>query len=261
MPLTRSVGDLTVTALDDAEAPHFDRREDAIPAATHTDWAAADEIDPGARTADGRWWLRFRSFAIRYGEGPVTLVDAGIGPAGAPAGPWAEVPGRLPEDLAAAGIATADVAAIVLTHLHSDHVGWALPGWTPFPHARVVVQRADVEAFAAARGDDLLAEPDRLHVLDGDADLGPGVRAVATPGHTPGHQCVLVSAADERMLISGDLFVHAVQLLDPELAYRYDADADQGRVTRRALLREAGAASASWLAPSHLGEPFWRTGK
>jgi glyoxylase-like metal-dependent hydrolase (beta-lactamase superfamily II) len=171
------------------------------------------------------------------------------------------VPGRLPEDLAAAGIATADVAAIVLTHLHSDHVGWALPGWTPFPHARVVVQRADVEAFAAARGDDLLAEPDRLHVLDGDADLGPGVRAVATPGHTPGHQCVLVSAADERMLISGDLFVHAVQLLDPELAYRYDADADQGRVTRRALLREAGAASASWLAPSHLGEPFWRTGK
>jgi glyoxylase-like metal-dependent hydrolase (beta-lactamase superfamily II) len=74
----------------------------------------------------------------------VILVDAGIGPAGAPAGPWAEVPGRLPKD-------------------------WA-------------------------RGGDLLAEPDLLHVLDGDADLGHGVRATATPGHTPGYQCVLVSA-------------------------------------------------------------------
>ena len=82
MPFSRAVGPLTVIALDEADGPHFDRREDALPEATSTDWAAADLRDPAARAADGRWWLRFWTYAIRYGEGPVTLVDAGIGPAG-----------------------------------------------------------------------------------------------------------------------------------------------------------------------------------
>jgi hypothetical protein len=47
MAVSRMLGDLTVLALDDAEAPHFDRREDAIPDATPQDWAAADAFDPG----------------------------------------------------------------------------------------------------------------------------------------------------------------------------------------------------------------------
>jgi glyoxylase-like metal-dependent hydrolase (beta-lactamase superfamily II) len=255
MAVSRRLGELSVIALDDAEAAHFDRREDAIPDATPQDWAAADAFDPGSLTADGRWWLRFRSFAIRYGDGPVTLVDAGIGPPGAP-GAWESVSGGLPDELAAAGIAPGDVTAIVLTHLHSDHIGWALPPWTPFPHARLVVQRADVESFGPLLSDTLLADPDRLDILDGDADLGNGIRAVATPGHTPGHQCVVVTAGDERLAITGDLFVHAVQYLRPELAYSHDMDAARARESRARLL----AGPRSWLAPSHSGEPFVLTG-
>jgi glyoxylase-like metal-dependent hydrolase (beta-lactamase superfamily II) len=255
MLLSRTLGELTVIALTDAEAAHFDRREDAVPAATPQDWAAADAVDPGSLAADGRWWLRFRSFAIRYADGLVTLVDAGVGPPGAP-GAWESVPGRLPDDLAAAGIAPDDVTAVVLTHLHSDHIGWALPAWTPFPQARLVVQRADVEAFGELLGDSLLADPARLDILDGDADLGNGTRAVATPGHTPGHQCVIVSAGAEQLAITGDLFVHAVQMIRPELAYTHDMDAERARESRTKLL----ATPASWLAPSHLGDPFVRTG-
>ena len=201
--------------------------------------------------------MRFRSFAIRYGDGPVTLVDAGIGPAGAPARSWAPVPGRLPDELAAAGIAPGDVTAIVLTHLHSDHIGWAMPGSTPFTEARVVVPRADLAAFAELREADLftpLREVGRLDVVDGDAQISPGVRVVATPGHTPGHQCVLVESGDERLLVTGDLLVHAVQLLYPELTYGHDMDGDQARDSRVAMLSRGFE-----LASSHLGAPFGRT--
>jgi glyoxylase-like metal-dependent hydrolase (beta-lactamase superfamily II) len=249
MHVRRRVGELTVTALDDGAAVHFDAREDAIPGATAADWDAADALDPGGRTPGGGLWLHFRCFAVRRGDGPVTLVDAGVGPAGAP-GAWGGVPGRLPDDLAAAGIAAGDVTTIVLTHLHSDHIGWASPLSTPFPQARIVAQRADVAAFPEA---DLPAG--RLDVVDGDATVGPGVRVVATPGHTPGHQCVVVSAGGERLAVTGDLFVHAVQFLRPELAYAHDMDAARARRSRTEFLREGGL----WVGAAHPGQPFLRT--
>ncbi|MFI7546418.1 MBL fold metallo-hydrolase [Actinoplanes sp. NPDC049599] len=263
MSAIRKIGPLTVIALQDAEGPHFDRREDALPEATAAQWAAADARDPAARAADGRWWLRFRSFAIRYGEsGPVTLVDAGIGPAHSLAADWAPVPGHLPAELAAAGIRPAEVEAIVLTHLHTDHIGWAVPADSPFTEAQVIVQQAEVDAFAAARQQDTLLRPlreqGRLRVVSGDTRLGEGVRIVSTPGHTPGHQSVLVESGAESMLITGDLLVHAVQLIDPGLAYGHDMDTDLARESREAALATA-ATRDSWLAVSHLGQPYCLT--
>jgi glyoxylase-like metal-dependent hydrolase (beta-lactamase superfamily II) len=254
---------LTVTALQDAEGPFFLPRAEAFPDATAEQWAAADALDPAAVTADGEWWLRFRSYAIRYDDGPVTLVDAGIGPAGSLAADWAPVPGRLPDELAAAGIDPADVSAIVLTHLHNDHMGWAVPRDSPFTEARVVVQQADLDLYAAKRTEagqyDLLIEPlreqERLQILDGDADLAPGIRVIATPGHTPGHQSVLATDGDDSVLVTGDLLVHAIQLLHPDVAYASDLDPALARKSRRHALTEA-AARGSRLAVSHLGVAF-----
>jgi glyoxylase-like metal-dependent hydrolase (beta-lactamase superfamily II) len=182
-------------------------------------------------------------------------VDAGVGPVGSPASDWAPVPGRLPDELAAADIEPADVAAIVLTHLHSDHIGCAVPRDSPFTAARVVVPRADVEAWTAARGDDdPLVEPlraeGRLQEVEGDVELGPGLRLVATPGHTPGHQSVLV---EDGLLLTGDLLVHALQLLHPDVAYAYEADPELARRSRRQWL-ERGLD----LGTSHLGTAFVR---
>ncbi|SNY51688.1 MBL fold metallo-hydrolase [Paractinoplanes atraurantiacus] len=259
MPVTHAVGRLTVIALEDAEGPFFMPRAEAFPDATAEQWAAADAADPAAVTAEGEWWLRFRSYAVRAGDGPVTLVDAGIGPAGSLAADWAPVPGRLPGELAAAGIDPAEVETIVLTHLHNDHMGWAVPRDSPFTAARVVVQRADVALYEANRDQagqfDLLVEPlraeGRLHELDGDLALAPGIRVVATPGHTPGHQSVLVEDGDDSLLVAGDMLVHAIQLLHPELAYASDFDPAQARATRQRALKAVKA-----VAVSHLGEAF-----
>ncbi|MET3427176.1 glyoxylase-like metal-dependent hydrolase (beta-lactamase superfamily II) [Actinoplanes tereljensis] len=265
MPLTHTVGQLTVTALQDAEGPFPDTRQESFPDATAEQWAAADALDPAARGAGGEWWLRYRSYAIRHGDGPVTLVDAGIGPAGSLAADWAPVPGHLPDELAAAGIAPSEVSAIVLTHLHNDHMGWAVPRDSPFKRARVIVQQADVDAYRANRDHagqyDLLIEPllaqGRLQVLDGDHAVCAGVRVVATPGHTPGHQTVLVEDGDDSLLVTGDLLVHAIQLLYPELAYASDMDPGRAHASRAKALA-AAVARGTTLAVSHLGPAFHR---
>jgi glyoxylase-like metal-dependent hydrolase (beta-lactamase superfamily II) len=251
-----------VLALTDASGPFFQPRAAAFPAATAADWALADRIDPAAAGADGGWLLDFRCFALRV-AGRVLLVDAGIGPAGAPASSWAPAPGRLPDELAAAGIRPADVSTVVLTHLHSDHSGWSVDaaGTPTFPNARHVVQGAETGWLAARRSPlgALVVEPLRraglLDEVSGPVDLGGGITAVPTPGHTPGHQSVVVEHAGEQLVITGDVLVHAVQLADPDLAYAHEDDRDTARRTRRAVLARARDRHAL-LATAHLRQPF-----
>jgi glyoxylase-like metal-dependent hydrolase (beta-lactamase superfamily II) len=259
VPLTRHFGPVAVTALADAEGPHFQTRAEALPDATAEQWGRADRLDPGA-ARDGRWWLRFRCFALRLPSGRTILVDAGIGNADAPARTWAPVPGGLPAELAAAGIAPGDVDTVVLTHLHTDHIGWAVDGGAPyFGNADYLIQRADVDAIGrlnpAVAGWllDPLRRAGQLSTVDGDRTLAAGVELIATPGHTPGHQSVLLSG-DEPVLFTGDLLVHAVQLVDPSLAYGFDDDADLARGSRERRL----GGHEGVLATAHLTEPFLR---
>lgn len=263
-------GPFEITALLDASGPFFLPAVDAFPAATETDWARARRLDPGAFGPDGTWRLDFRCFAIRLPAGGFALVDAGVGPAGSPASSWAPVPGHLFDRLAAAGIGRAEVRVVVLTHLHEDHFGWSVsPEGVPnFPNARYVVQRTEIAALEAA-GDEVVlsyvVEPLRragcLHTVDGAARVAghPAgtVTTIPTPGHTPGHQSVVVRGAGQRVVITGDVLVHAVQLADPDVGYRYEADQATARVTRRALLADSGCVP-TWLATAHLTTPFVR---
>lgn len=101
-----------------------------------------------------------------------------------------------------AGIDERDVQAIVNSHLHFDHCGqnrflpWA-PVWT---------QSAEYEMVDAPRytiAEWATTEVDRLRLIDGDADLADGVRIISTPGHTPGHQSMLVQSDDVTTVIGG----------------------------------------------------------
>jgi glyoxylase-like metal-dependent hydrolase (beta-lactamase superfamily II) len=262
MPLTRTIGPITVTALLDGAGP-FITRSEAFPDATAEHWDSASRLDPGAVADDGSWWLHFRSYAIQYADGPTFLVDAGIGPEGSLAASYAPVPGRLPSELSKAGIDPASVEAIVLTHLHSDHIGWAVPADSPFTSARVIVGQADVALYESRRDEarqfDRLIAPlraaGRLQEISEGLVLAPGVRIVPTPGHTPGHQSVWAYQHAESLLITGDVLVHAAQLVDPALAYANDMDPSQARATRQAILDDVHARGSS-LAVCHLGTAF-----
>jgi glyoxylase-like metal-dependent hydrolase (beta-lactamase superfamily II) len=267
LALTLSIGAFQVVALFDASGPFFLTADEAFPTATPADWTRAEDLDPDAFGPDGGWNLDFRCYAVRRPDGRVVLVDTGVGRADSPAATWAPTPGHLPQRLQAAGIAAVDVDIVVLTHLHSDHIGWSVgaDGTPTFPGARYVVQREELAELSAAN-DEYLVKPLRrtgqLDEIDGRARLvgaaagrDDGVTAIPTPGHTPGHQSVLVEGGGRQLVVTGDVLVHAVQLVNPGVAYRFEDDPVTARRSRESVLADARVRTAT-LATPHLRQPF-----
>jgi len=114
--------------------------------------------------------------------------------------------------LASAGARPEEIAIVIHTHLHYDHAG----NNRLFPNARFYVQREELRYALAPTSFDASAyfaphlgiTPDylgtRFELLDGDTQIADGVRVITTPGHTPGHQSVLVNTSGGRYCIAGD---------------------------------------------------------
>jgi glyoxylase-like metal-dependent hydrolase (beta-lactamase superfamily II) len=198
--------------------------------------------------------LHFHSYLVVDGSG-VVLVDAGIGPAGGAAAEWLGVGGRLPGLLAQVGVEPEDVDAVVLTHVHSDHVGWVSDGVRPtFPRAEYVLQRAELDQVRARADYSQLINPieeaGQLRVVEGETVLR-GLRLLPTPGHTPGHQSVVT----DRAVLGGDLLVHPAQARWPELTYAYEQNPATAITSRREVLALAAALGIP-IAAAHPHTPL-----
>lgn len=202
------------------------------------------------------------AFAIDFGA-EIWLVDAGAGPCLGAEG------GRALDALTEEGLDSRKVSRILLTHLHPDHVGGLADeeGQPRFPGAEVVVAHREWEDWlspearqahdrdaaqvAAWAERALLGYP--LLRLEGEADLGRGVRAIPAPGHRPGHLAFRLDAAGGGALFAGDvLHLPAWQLPNPDRGLVWDLDAEAARATRRRLLGLA-ADEDLLLAGAHLG--------
>ena len=244
---------MDVTVLCDAVAVFPEGVGEALPGwgLGEAEWTG--RVVPGNVRAGG-WLLHFHSYLVSSGDGLV-LVDAGVGPAGGEAAEWLGVAGRLPGLLGKVGVEVADVDAVVLTHVHLDHVGWASDGVRAlFPRAEYVVQRDELEHV---RGGSTylkrirpIEEAGQLRVVDGETALR-GMRLVPTPGHTPGHQSVVT----ERAILGGDVLVHPAQAQWPELTYVYERDPAVAITSRREILALAAATGVP-IAAAHPHAPL-----
>ena len=179
------------------------------------------------------------------------LVDTGVGLHNHLIDDWYE-PDTIPigELLASEGLGTDDIDIVVLTHLHFDHCGQA----SAF-HAPVYVQATEIEA-AEAPG---YTVPEwatiptaRQRIVEGDTEIAEGVRLLLTPGHTPGHQSVVVDDKGGTIVLGGQCAFHGEEIRSGEPA-NSNLHGEAWRGPARASLARIAALEPRTVELSHDG--------
>ena len=170
---------------------------------------------------DGGTWP-VHGFVVTHPGGAV-LVDTGVGGPQHVLDDWRVVNRSVADALDELDMSPADIGLVINTHLHFDHCGQN----AVFRHAPFYVQRAELDRMrreSAELHDWFGFMNARWELLEGDAEIVPGLEVIATPGHTVGHQCVVVRAGKGAGQMGG-----ASNLLIGDAAYTPRQYAEPGR--------------------------------
>jgi glyoxylase-like metal-dependent hydrolase (beta-lactamase superfamily II) len=255
------LGDFEITALSDGTAafPMGKMLTHVAPAAVQRAFTRAFLKDPVE--------ISVNAFLVNTGT-KLVLVDTGT------AGLFGPTLGKLADNLKAAGYQPGQVDEIYITHMHADHVGGlAAGGERAFPNAVVRADRRDADFWLNPASADKAPKEvqgmiqsaiaafapyvaaGKFQPFDGDTALVPGVRAVASHGHTPGHTTYLVESKGETLALLGDLVhVAAVQFADPAATIQFDSDATAAAAQRRKAFADA-AKKGYWIGAAHIAFP------
>jgi N-acyl homoserine lactone hydrolase len=197
------------------------------------------------------------AFLVRHPDGHV-LVDTGV--SDHPAIERVYRPERRPlaDTLAALDLRPADVVAVINTHLHFDHAGEN----RLFPETPIFVQAPEYEAARGPR----YTVPDavdfpgaRFELVNGEAEVLPGITLVPTPGHTPGHQSVLIESEEGRVLIAGQAAYSAAEFARAQCPNERDLAGQWDEEQYRASLRRLWELGAHRVYVSHDRTTWERT--
>ena len=166
----------------------------------------------------------------------------------------------LTDQLAEIGLKPGDIGRVAISHTHGDHIG----NMGLFPNATILMQRAEYGWIHSPNGPNdnvnqlmalarkLLGTPKNLQLVDGDTDVfGDGsVTLVSTPGHTPGHESLLVHLRNSGFIIlSGDV-VHLEENFEKNIVPSLNTD-KAASIASMARVRQLMAAYKATLFINH----------